>query len=56
MNIGASEITNVIVASTTDYIGEYSPVFLLIGGVVLAFGVIGGLIDVFFTKNEKVVE
>jgi len=54
MNIGASEITDVIVASTTSYISEYSPEFLLIGGMVLAFGVIGGLIDVFFSRNMEV--
>jgi hypothetical protein len=55
MDIGADQITNVIVASTTDYIVEYSSVFLLIGGLVLALGVIGALLDI-FTNDIPVQE
>jgi len=53
MDIGASQITSVIVASTTDYIAAYSPVFLLIAGLVLALAVIGALIDRFFPDNRQ---
>jgi hypothetical protein len=53
MNIGANEITSVIVASTTSYISEYSSIFLLVGGLVLALGVIGALIDRFFPSLDR---
>jgi hypothetical protein len=36
MDIGTSEITAVIASSTTSYLGVFSPVFLLIGGLLLA--------------------
>lgn len=51
MDIGADQITSVIVASTTSYIGAYSSIFLLIGGIVLALGVIGALLDKFFPSH-----
>jgi len=47
MDIGISQITNVITASTTSYMVEYKSIFLLMGGLVLALGVIGALIDRF---------
>jgi hypothetical protein len=53
MDIGADEITSIIVASTTDYIAEYSSIFLLVGGLVLALGVIGALLDKFFPRQEE---
>jgi hypothetical protein len=53
MDIGASQITNVIVASTTDYISTYSSIFLLVGGLVLALGVIGALFDKFFPRQDE---
>jgi len=53
MDIGANAITTVIVGSTTSYIAEYSPIFLLIGGIVLALGVMGALIDRFFGTNTN---
>jgi len=53
MDIGANQITSVIVASTTDYIQAYSSIFLLIGGLVLALGVIGALLDKFFPRQEE---
>ena len=52
MDIGANQITTVIVASTTDYISSYSSIFLLIGGIVLALGVIGALLDKFFGRHD----
>lgn len=56
MDIGADQITSVIVASTTDYISEYSSIFLLVGGIVLALGVIGALIDKFFPRQDETQE
>jgi hypothetical protein len=56
MDIGAAQITNVIVASTTSYMGAYSSIFLLIGGLVLALGVIGALIDKFFNRQEEQIK
>ena len=52
MDIGADQITTVIVASTTSYISAYSSIFLLIGGIVLALGVIGALLDKFFGRHD----
>jgi len=52
MDIGADQITTVIVASTTSYIETYSSIFLLIGGLVLAIGVIGALLDHFFPRHN----
>ena len=45
MDIGTTEITNIIIASTTDYLVTFSPVFLLMGGLLLAFVVIAFLIS-----------
>lgn len=60
MDIGASEITDVIVASTTSYLVEYSSIFLMVGGLVLALAVIGGLVDLFtgqkYTEKENMVQ
>jgi len=53
MDIGANQIVDVIVSSTTAYVAEYSPIFLLIGGIVLALAVIGALLDKFFPGQEK---
>ncbi len=56
MDIGADQITSVIVASTTSYISAYSSIFLLIGGLVLALGVIGALLDEFFPRHNDTQE
>lgn len=53
MDIGANQITTIIVASTTDYIATYSSVFLLGGGLVLALGVMGALIDHFAPRQDS---
>jgi F0F1-type ATP synthase assembly protein I len=52
MDIGISSIVPIIIGSTTDYISTYSPVFLLISGIVLALAVIGGIIDKFFGSRD----
>lgn len=45
MDVGAAEIVNWIASSTTSNLNVYSPVFYLIGGLVLAFVVITFLIS-----------
>lgn len=47
MDIGAQGIVDTIASSSTQYLASYSPIFLLIGGLVLAFGVISVLIGFF---------
>lgn len=44
MDVGATQIVNWIASSTTSNLSVYSPVFLLIGGIVLAFIVISFLV------------
>lgn len=54
MDIGAQQITDLIIASTTDYLVAYSPLFLTIGGIVLALGLISAFLG--FTQKENIVE
>lgn len=54
MDIGISSIVTVIVDSTTDYLAVYSPIFLLIGGIILAIGVVSVLISLFSKKKVDV--
>jgi hypothetical protein len=53
MDIGASAITTTIVGSTTGYLAEYSPIFLLVAGIVLAIGVIGAILDRFLGSKDN---
>jgi hypothetical protein len=46
MDIGAAGIVSTVASSSTGYLSIYSPIFLLIGGLVLAFGVIFMLVGV----------
>lgn len=50
MDIGISQIVNIVVASSTSYLAVFSPVFLLIGGLVLAM-VVANMILSFFGKG-----
>jgi len=52
MDIGGSQIVTTIASSTTNYFEVYAPIFLLVGGIVLAIGVIGALIDMVTNKKE----
>jgi len=52
MDIGGSQIVTTIASSTTNYFEVYSPIFLLVGGLVLAMVVIGALIDMVTQKKE----
>lgn len=48
MDFGLGGSVGVIASSTTGYLSAFSPIFLLIGGIVLALGVIERLLDYFF--------
>lgn len=52
MDIGGSQIVSTIASSTSNYFEVYSPIFLLIGGLVLAMVVIGALIDMVVQKKQ----
>lgn len=45
MNLDFASVANIITASTTSYISEFSPVFLLMGGILLAFIVMAMLVS-----------
>lgn len=51
MDIGGTQIVATIASSTGNYFEVYSPIFLLIGGLVLALGIVGALIDA--TRVDK---
>lgn len=48
-------ITVEIASSTTSYLGVFSPIFLLIGGIILAFGIMAYLVG-FLTGNREPIE
>lgn len=52
MDIGGTQIVSTIASSTSNYFEVYSPIFLLIGGLVLAMVVIGSLIDMIIQKKQ----
>lgn len=56
MDIGASQIVLQIASGTTQYLSVYSPIFLLIGGIVLAIGIIASLISILTRKKVDVFE
>lgn len=51
MDIGINEITNIIASSTTNYLVVFSPIFLLMGGLILAIVVTFALISIFTQKK-----
>lgn len=51
MDIGISEIVPVIASGTTQYLATYSPLFLLVGGIILAIGIVAVLIS-FLTRRK----
>lgn len=53
MDIGAAQIVTTIASSTTSYFDVYSPIFLVVGGLVLAIAVIGALLDRFFPEARQ---
>jgi hypothetical protein len=52
MDIGGANILSTVASSTTNYFDVYSPIFLGIGGLVLAMVVINALIDMVIEKKE----
>lgn len=53
MDIGISNIVPIIAQSTTDYLASFSPLFLFIGGLILAFVVISAILGFLpGTKNN----
>lgn len=52
MDIGIQNIVDQIASSTTGYLVTFSPVFLLMGGLILAFGVMSVLLG-FIGKNDN---
>lgn len=50
MDIGSTEIVSQIVTSTGDYLTAYQSVFLLVGGLVLAYYVCVKIISLIFPK------
>lgn len=53
-DIGISNIVTVIIGSAGDYLTLYSPLFIAIAGIVLAIGVLGGIIDRIFPQKDKI--
>jgi hypothetical protein len=51
MDIGATELVSQVTSGATQYLSVYSPVFLLIGGIILAIGIVGVLIS--FVSGKK---
>lgn len=56
MDIGIAQITSEIASSTTSYLVVYSPLFILMGGLILAFVVIDVLLNKFFPDRQNEVE
>jgi len=46
MDIGADGIVSTIASSTSAYFAVYAPIFLLMGGLMLALGIIATLIAI----------
>lgn len=47
MDIGANGIVSWIASSTTSSLATYTPIYVLIGGLVLAVGVISAILGFF---------
>lgn len=52
MDFGLEGSATLIAQSTTDYLVQFSPVILLIAGIVLAFAIIERFIDSFFGRDN----
>jgi len=52
MDFGLGSAIGNIASSTSAYLLAFSPVFLLIGGLVLALGILDWLFDRFFPDKE----
>lgn len=56
MDIGVSNIVPVIASGTTQYLAVYSPVFLLMGGLILAIGIVAVLISLLTRRRVDVFD
>lgn len=56
MDIGIIQIVSVIASGTTQYLATYSPLFLFIGGIILAIGIISVLISLLTKKKVDVFD
>lgn len=52
MDIGSENIVAQIIGGTEAGLSDYAAIFILIGGLALALGVIDRLITSFFTKPD----
>jgi len=52
-DIGIANIVTTITASAGSYLVQYAPLFILVAGLVLAFGIIGGLIDATLNRQHE---
>lgn len=53
MDIGSTQIVTEVVSGATTALSDYKAVFLLVGGIVLAVGIIDRLIHIFFPNLSK---
>jgi len=56
MDLGISNIVPIIADSTTGYLSTFSPLFLLIGGILLAVGVGFALLSFLTGKKYSVFD
>lgn len=52
MDFGVSTVIPSIASSTSAYLSAFSPIFLLMGGIALALGVVDWLLDRFFPEKN----
>lgn len=55
MDLDFDTVVSIISSSTTSYVSEFSPVFLLIGGILLAFGVMAMLVSMLTGRDYSSV-
>jgi len=53
MELDVTTITANVVQSTTDYLVVFAPLFIVIAGIVLAFGVVDVLLSFFFGRQKE---
>jgi hypothetical protein len=53
MDLGLGNVDEIIASSTTGYLIQFMPIFALIGGLILAFGVSMILLDFFKNLRER---
>lgn len=53
MDIGVQEIVDVIIQASGEYLVTFSPIIVLVAGLVLAFAVIERVITSFFGNSDK---